>query len=161
MEGFVSWNQKFCERFCNVAIFLFPTCTAWNVSKHGVFSGLHSVQLQEKTDQKKTSYLDTFHAMLHLFWLFYFFLETQNFNLFLFFFEILELIQHKFRERVTDNRSNRSEVFLVKAVLKMCCKFAGEHPCRSAISIRLLHWSRTSAWVFSCKFAAYFQNTFY
>ena len=23
-----------------------------------------------------------------------------------------------------------------------------------------LHWNRTSSWVFSCKFAAYFQNTF-
>ena len=23
-----------------------------------------------------------------------------------------------------------------------------------------LYWNRTSAWVFSCKFAAYFQNTF-
>ena len=24
-----------------------------------------------------------------------------------------------------------------------------------------LYWNRTSAWVFSCKFAAYFQNTFF
>ena len=24
-----------------------------------------------------------------------------------------------------------------------------------------LYWSHTSTWVFSCKFAAYFQNTFY
>ena len=23
------------------------------------------------------------------------------------------------------------------------------------------YWNRTSAWVLSCKFAAYFQNTFY
>ena len=23
-----------------------------------------------------------------------------------------------------------------------------------------LYWNRTSAWVFSCQFAAYFQNTF-
>ena len=23
-----------------------------------------------------------------------------------------------------------------------------------------LYWNRTSAWVFSCKFAVYFQNTF-
>ena len=23
-----------------------------------------------------------------------------------------------------------------------------------------LYWNQTSAWVFSCKFAAYFQNTF-
>ena len=24
-----------------------------------------------------------------------------------------------------------------------------------------LYWNRTSAWVFSCKFAEYFQNTFF
>ena len=34
-------------------------------------------------------------------------------------------------------RSSRSEVFLGKAVLKICSKFTGEHPCRSAISIKL------------------------
>ena len=39
---------------------------------------------------------------------------------------------------------------LGKSVLKICSKFIGKHPCRSVIS----------AWVFSCKFAAYFQNTF-
>ena len=50
----------------------------------------------------------------------------------------------------------RSEVFLRKGVLKTCSKFTRGHPCRSTISIKLL---ATSAWVFSCKFAAYFQNT--
>ena len=52
------------------------------------------------------------------------------------------------------------KVFLEKCVLKICSKFTGEHPCRSAISIKLL-CNRASTWVFSCKFAAYFQNTFY
>ena len=46
-------------------------------------------------------------------------------------------------------------------VLKICSKFTGEHPCRSAISINQLYRNCTSARVFSCKFAAYFQNTFY
>ena len=55
------------------------------------------------------------------------------------------------------NRSSRPEVFLRNDVLKLCSKFTGERPCRSAISIKLL-WNRTSAWVFSCKFAAYFQK---
>ena len=32
-------------------------------------------------------------------------------------------------------------------------KFTGEHPCKSVV--------RTLAWVFSCKFAVYFQNTFF
>ena len=34
-------------------------------------------------------------------------------------------------------RSSRSEVFLGKGVLKICSKFTGEHPCRSAILIKL------------------------
>ena len=33
--------------------------------------------------------------------------------------------------------SSHPEVFLRKGVLKMCSKFTGEHPCRSAISIKL------------------------
>ena len=36
-----------------------------------------------------------------------------------------------------------------RGVLKICSKFTGEHPCRN----------HSSAWKFSCKFAAYFQNT--
>ena len=35
-------------------------------------------------------------------------------------------------------RTSRPEVFLRKGVLKICSKFTGEHPCRSAISIKLL-----------------------
>ena len=35
-------------------------------------------------------------------------------------------------------RSSHPEVFLEKGVLKICSKFTGEHPCRSAISINLL-----------------------
>ena len=34
-------------------------------------------------------------------------------------------------------RSSPPEVFLGKGVLKICSKFTGEHPCRSAISIKL------------------------
>ena len=60
-------------------------------------------------------------------------------------------------------RSSHPTVFLGKGVLKICSKFTREHPCRSAISIKLLkqlNWNHTSAWVFSYKFAAYFQNKF-
>ena len=35
-------------------------------------------------------------------------------------------------------RSSHPEVFLGKGVLKICSKYTGEHPCRSAISIQLL-----------------------
>ena len=34
-------------------------------------------------------------------------------------------------------RSSHPDVFLRKGVLKICSKFAGEHPCRSVISIKL------------------------
>ena len=34
--------------------------------------------------------------------------------------------------------NSHSEVFLSKAVLRLCSKFTGEHPCQSVISITLL-----------------------
>ena len=52
-------------------------------------------------------------------------------------------------------RSSHPEVLLEKGVLKICSKFTWEHPCRSVISI-----NHISTWVFSCKFAAYFQTPF-
>ena len=39
-------------------------------------------------------------------------------------------------------RSSRPEVFLRKGVLKICSKFTGGHPCRSAISIKFLHFNK-------------------
>ena len=63
-----------------------------------------------------------------------------------------------------ENTSSPPEVFLRTGVPKICSKFTGEHPCRSVISIELLalllYWNYTSPWVSSCKFDAYFQNTF-
>ena len=47
------------------------------------------------------------------------------------------------------------KVSLRKDDLKICSKFTGEHPCRSVISI-----NHNLAWVFSSKFATYFQSTF-
>ena len=40
-------------------------------------------------------------------------------------------------------RSSRPEVFLGQGVLKICCKFTGEHPRRST---KQLYWNRTLAW---------------
>ena len=51
------------------------------------------------------------------------------------------------------SRGNCLEVFLGNGVLKICSKFTGEHPYRSASSINC-----TSAWLFSCKFSAYLQK---
>ena len=45
-------------------------------------------------------------------------------------------------------RSSPPEAFLGKGVLKICSKFTEERP------FTLNH---TSAWVFTCKFAAYFK----
>ena len=39
---------------------------------------------------------------------------------------------------IPTSRSSLPEVFLRKDILKICCKFTGEHPCRNAISIKLL-----------------------
>ena len=36
-----------------------------------------------------------------------------------------------------NSRSSHPEVFLGKCVLRICSKFTGKHPCRSAISIKL------------------------
>ena len=61
-------------------------------------------------------------------------------------------------------RSSHPEVFLGKVVLKICCKFTGEHPCRRCNFnkvAKLLYWNHTSALAFSGKFATYFQSTFF
>ena len=63
----------------------------------------------------------------------------------------------KIRTRKNSVFGHFSEVFCWKSILKICSKFTCKHPCRSAISIKL---QSTSAWVLSCKFAVYFQNTF-
>ena len=49
-----------------------------------------------------------------------------------------------------------TEVFLLKGVLKIYNKVPGEHPFPSVI-----YRNPTSTWVFSYKFAAYFQNAFF
>ena len=59
--------------------------------------------------------------------------------------------------KVSINRNSLPKVFLGKDVLKKYSEFAGEHPCQSVISIKLLC---TSVLVFSFKFAAHFLNTF-
>ena len=49
------------------------------------------------------------------------------------------LLHSKSAARITKTcRSSHPDVFLRKGVLKICSKFIGEHPCRSAISIKLL-----------------------
>ena len=67
-------------------------------------------------------------------------------------------------------RNNHPELFLEKGVLKICCKFTREHLSRNCFATLLkshfrmgvlLYWNHTLAWVFFCKFAAYFQNTSY
>ena len=54
-------------------------------------------------------------------------------------------------------------MFLGKGVLEICSKFTGEHPCRSAISIKLQSnfTEIILRHMFSCKFATYFRTTFF
>ena len=59
-------------------------------------------------------------------------------------------------------KSNCSEVFLVKGVLKICSKFTGDPPMpkRDFNKVALQHyWNHTSTWVFFCKFDAQFWET--
>ena len=87
--------------------------------------------------------------------------KTETFNLLILFMEFLiwwGLNNMKLGNRLYIYRSSHPVLFLRKGVLKICSKFT-EHPCRSAIcKAKQLYWNHTSAWVFSCKFAAYFQK---
>ena len=63
------------------------------------------------------------------------------------------VFNHIFHTGHDDNneRSSRPQVFFRKGVLKIC---------RSVISIKLLITLQHRASVFSCKFPAFFQNTY-
>ena len=63
----------------------------------------------------------------------------------------------------TLSKSSPSEVFLGKGFLNICSKLTGEDPAPKCVLNKVakqLCWNHTSASVFSCKFAACFQNTF-
>ena len=60
-------------------------------------------------------------------------------------------------------KSSLPEVFLGKGVLKNMQQIYRRMPmskCDFNKVANQLYWNRTSVWVFSCKFVAYFQNTF-
>ena len=72
-----------------------------------------------------------------------------------------KVVNYGILRSVKTYKSSHAEVFLGKGVLKISRKFTGEHSCRSVISMLLCNFIEiTSAWVFSCKSAAYFKNTF-
>ena len=78
--------------------------------------------------------------------------------------KIFKPIQHcKERSALKGFLSKRPEVFLRKGGPKIYSKFAGEHPCQSVISTKLLgkFIEITLRHGYSpVKFAAYFQNIF-
>ena len=49
-----------------------------------------------------------------------------------------------------------------KGIPQICNNFTGEHPCTSACDLNRVttqfYWSKTSAWVLSCKLATYLQT---
>ena len=66
--------------------------------------------------------------------------------------------ESRFMTYETYTRSSRPKMFLAKGVLKIRSASTGEYPWQSVISI---YWNYTLVWIFSCKYAAYFQNTFF
>ena len=52
--------------------------------------------------------------------------------------DTFERCGHTFESPNSYARSSHPEVFLGKGALEICSKFTGEHPCRSAISIKML-----------------------
>ena len=50
----------------------------------------------------------------------------------------MEHLHEILKYNVSILRSSHPELFLFKGILKICCKFTGEHPCRSLILIKLL-----------------------
>ena len=85
--------------------------------------------------------------------------------LFLFYVGILRLttdLNRKYRTR-SYNRSRAPEVFMQKGILKIGSKFfrrTSMAKCNFNKVAKQLYWNHTLAWVFSWKFAAYFQNIF-
>ena len=70
---------------------------------------------------------------------------------------------HPLKTHTTNLRSSPSEVFLRKGVLenmRQIYRRTSMPKCDFSNVAKQLYWNRTSAWVFSCKPTAYFQNTF-
>ena len=77
------------------------------------------------------------------------------------------LLQHQFNygsmnfQSESFPRSSRPEAFLSKVFWKYAANLQQNTHAEVWFQIALQrYWNHTSAWVFSCKFAAYFQNTF-
>ena len=69
----------------------------------------------------------------------------------------------KYNAHILLFRSSRPEAFLGWGVLKNMQQIYRRTPmpkCDFNKVTLQLYWNRTLAWVFSCKYAAYFQNTF-
>ena len=71
---------------------------------------------------------------------------------------VLDLL--KLRDSII--RSSHPEVFLGKVFWKYAANLQETLMPKGDFNknAKQLYWNHTSTWVFSCKFAAYFQNTF-
>ena len=86
----------------------FSSYTAWKVSQYGVFSGPYFPAFG--LNKERYGVLGHFSRSGRL----------------------------QFAEWTSSFKRSRPELFLGKGVVKICSKFTGEHPCQSAISIKLL-----------------------
>ena len=141
-------NNTGTNLLCNTNTQQFPSIILHNRSF------LYSENISSITKSSKFWFIKNYlHSLFDVF--ISFFKIVSLFILFLFFpFSFLNLHYQK---------QPHPEVFLGKRVLKIYSKFTGEKrmsKCDFNKVAMQLDWNHTSAWVFFCKFAAYFQNTF-
>ena len=76
----------------------------------------------------------------------------------------LSLVVTRCTSRLSFYKWSHAECHFNKVALKRWRKFTGEQTCWAECHFnkvgKQLYWNHTSAWLFSCKFAGYFQNTF-
>ena len=96
-------------------------------------------------------------ALLNLFQMNFYILKIISLQYQIFPKKSQDLFVHSFQAVF---RSSPSAMFLGKCVLNICSKCTGQHPCRSAVSIKLLCTNCTPAWVFSCNLLHIFRTLF-
>ena len=132
--------------------------------------GLRNFRREQTLEQKRLwnrcfpvnfrKFLRTLFLTEHLWWLPLHQFEIEKVGIARF-----QIILWNFAVFLKSYRNSPPYVFWEKEVLKICSKFTGEPPCRNVISINKavlqVYWNHSSAWVFSSKFAAYFQSAFF
>ena len=128
------------------------SCTTWKVSKYGLFSGPYFSVFSSNTGKygpEKTPYLHVFHSVM-----------ISNFRLV--FFPLVSLfgMLFVFRCKVKKQPSRGVLIKRCSENMQQICRRTPIPKCDFNKVAKELYWNHTLAWVFSCKFNAYFQNIF-